>query len=286
LLVITNAADDFDLPLQNLTFSLDGGVPAGAAIDPVTGIFQWRPTETQGGTTNLFRVRVQDDGSPSMSATQKFSVVVRDTQSDFILSVGTTNLLAGTSNTVPLQLTSSADLAQMVFDLEAIDPHLVNLDLQSLGEEVASASFEPVGGGSFRIRVDFDPNQLQTGARTLARLNMATQLSGHSSIAHLDLEGLTASRTGGESTGRGAGQGGRVFVIEHEPLLDTTLVNPGRLLLTLYGLPGQRYLLQSTAILGAGAVWENEVSVELTGTYETLERLVTGSPRFYRIVEE
>jgi hypothetical protein len=286
LLVITNVAADFDLPAQNLTFSLAAGAPTGSGIDPVSGIFQWRPTETQGGTTNVFRVLVQDDGSPSLTTTQKFSVIVRDTQSDFTLRVGTTNLIAGTTNTVPLELTSSSDFGRMTFDLEAIDPHLVNLDLDSLGQEVASASFEPVGGGTFRIRVDFDPNQLQTGARTLARLNLATQPSGHSSIAHLGLDGLSASRSGGEAMGRSSATGGRVFIIEDEPLLDTRLANPGSLWVTVCGFPGQRYRLQSCAALGTGAVWQDEVTVELSGTYETIERPVAATPRFYRVVEE
>jgi hypothetical protein len=174
----------------------------------------------------------------------------------------------------------------MVFDLEAIDPHFVNLDLQSLGEEVTSASFEPVGGGTFRIRFDFDANQMQTGARTLARLNLATQPSGHSSIAHLGLDSISASRSGGEAVGRGASNGGRVFVIENEPLLDTKLANPGSLHLVVYGLPGQRYRLQSSATLGVAAVWQDEDAVELFGTYETVERPVTPTLRFYRVVEE
>jgi hypothetical protein len=286
LLVITNVAEDFDLPVQNLTFSLAAGAPGGATVDPATGVLQWRPSETQGGTTNVFRVLVQDDGSPSLMATQKFSVIVRDTQSDFTLSVGTTNLLAGTSNTVPLQLTSSADLGQMVFDLEAIDPHLVNLDLQSLGEEVASASFEPAGGGTYRIRVDFDPNQLQTGERTLARLNLATQPSGHSSIAYLGLDEVNATRSGGESMGRSTSISGRVFIIEHEPLLDSRLTSAVSLHLTVYGFPGQRYRLQSVPALGVGLVWQDEASVELSGTYETIERPLVSSPRFYRVVEQ
>jgi hypothetical protein len=286
LLVITNLANDFDLPVQSLTFNLAAGAPAGVSIDPVTGIFRWRPSELQGGTTNFFQVLVHDDGSPSLTATQTFRVIVRDTQSDFVLSLGTTNLLAGMSTTLPLELTSSADLGQMIFDLEAVDPHLMNVDLQSLGPEVASASFEPVGGGTFRIRVDFDSNQLRTGARTLARLNVGTQPSGHSSIAHLDLDQVSARRTGGEPIGRGGFKGGRVFVIEHEPLLDTALASPGTLRLTLYGLPGQSYRLQSTAILGAEAVWQDEAAVELSGTYETIERPLTETPRFYRIVED
>ena len=286
LLTITNQAIDFDRPAQHLTFRLAPGAPDGAAIDPVTGVFQWRPTETQGGTTNLFLISVQDDGAPSLSATQRFSVIVRDTQSDFVLSVGTTNLLAGTSNTVPLQLVSSADLGWMTFALEAGDPHLVNLDLRSLAEEVAGASFEPMGESRFRIRLEFDSSRVQSGSRTVAQLNLLTQGSGHSSIAEFGLDELTAARSGGEEIQRAGLVGGRVFVIEHEPMLDGARAATGSVGLTIYGLPGHRYRLQSRAGLEPGALWQDEATVQLNGTFEHIERAALGMPRFFRVIEE
>ena len=172
----------------------------------------------------------------------------------------------------------------MTLDLAATDSHLVNLDLQSLGQEVTSASFEPIGGGTFRITVDFDPNQLQTGARTLARLQVVTQPNGHSSIARLDLDGVSASRNGGEAMARGAGTSGRIYIIENEPLLETTLAGPGVLWVTIYGIPGQRYRLQSSATLKAGTIWEDVGTVELMGTYQIVEQPLTPSPRFYRVL--
>jgi hypothetical protein len=74
VLAITNSASDSDLPAQTLAYSLNG--PAGASINPSNGIFVWRPTMAQSATTNLFNVVVSDNGTPSLSATQGFSVVV------------------------------------------------------------------------------------------------------------------------------------------------------------------------------------------------------------------
>jgi hypothetical protein len=50
---------DADIPPQALTFSLVGA-PAGASIDPATGVFSWTPTEEQGPGTYPFTVRVTD----------------------------------------------------------------------------------------------------------------------------------------------------------------------------------------------------------------------------------
>jgi uncharacterized protein (TIGR03118 family) len=74
-LVITNRATDPDSPPQVLTFSLGAGAAANATINPTSGVFSWTPTSTQAGT-NAFRVIVTDNGQPSLSATQSFSVVV------------------------------------------------------------------------------------------------------------------------------------------------------------------------------------------------------------------
>jgi len=74
-LVVTNSATDPDQPWQTLTFSLLNA-PVGAAIDGSSGVFSWRPPVSQANTTNLVRVKVADNGTPSLSATQNFSVVV------------------------------------------------------------------------------------------------------------------------------------------------------------------------------------------------------------------
>ncbi len=61
-LSFTAHATDVDLPAQTLTFSLVGA-PAGATINPTTGVFSWTPTAAQAGndgTTYNFSVAVSD----------------------------------------------------------------------------------------------------------------------------------------------------------------------------------------------------------------------------------
>ena len=74
-LLITNTASDTDMPAQTLTYSLTN-LSTSATIGSTNGIFNWRPLVTQANTTNQFSVVVVDNGSPSLSATQNFSVVV------------------------------------------------------------------------------------------------------------------------------------------------------------------------------------------------------------------
>jgi hypothetical protein len=100
LITITASATDADLPAQILTYSLEPGAPAGATIDASTGAFSWMPSAADAGTTNIMTVRVTDDGSPTLSDTRSFTVVVtREMKvSDIEISGGTVTI---TWNSMP-----------------------------------------------------------------------------------------------------------------------------------------------------------------------------------------
>lgn len=74
-LSITNVASDSDSPAQTLTFALLNA-PTNATLGSSSGVLAWRPLISQASSTNAFSVSVTDSGSPSMSATQSFSVIV------------------------------------------------------------------------------------------------------------------------------------------------------------------------------------------------------------------
>ena len=76
LISFTATATDFDVPAQTLTYSLDPGEPAGASIHPVTGLFNWTPTEAQGPGVYPVTVRVTDDGSPNLSDFETINITV------------------------------------------------------------------------------------------------------------------------------------------------------------------------------------------------------------------
>ena len=86
LLAVTNSATDPDIPTNTLVFSLDTNAPAGAAINATNGLFTWTPGETQGPGTNVIAVIVTDNGTPALSATQSFTVVVLETNSPPVLA--------------------------------------------------------------------------------------------------------------------------------------------------------------------------------------------------------
>lgn len=76
--MITNVVSDSDLPANILTFNLEPGAPEGVTINPTNGVLTWTPSEIQGPSTNTITVRVTDDGSPTLNATNRFTIVVNE----------------------------------------------------------------------------------------------------------------------------------------------------------------------------------------------------------------
>jgi hypothetical protein len=71
----TANATDTNQPPQTLTFTLLVGA-TNATLNTNSGAFSFRPLVTQANSTNSFTLKVADNGTPSLSATQSFAVVV------------------------------------------------------------------------------------------------------------------------------------------------------------------------------------------------------------------
>jgi hypothetical protein len=102
--LLTFTAQAIDADGDTLTFALDSGAPAGASIDPSTGVFTWIPSESQGGSTYSITVRVSDSGVPSLSDIETITVTPTEVNVAPILaaignkSVVEGNLLSFTAN--------------------------------------------------------------------------------------------------------------------------------------------------------------------------------------------
>jgi hypothetical protein len=109
-LTITNTASDSDIPVNSLSYTLLSA-PATAAIS-ATGVITWVPGSADEKTTNLFRTVVTDNGSPPLSATNNFTVVVNsdpvivlDSSSIVLESCSPTNNSVDPGETVTMNFT-------------------------------------------------------------------------------------------------------------------------------------------------------------------------------------
>ena len=70
----TAHATDPDQPAQTLAYSL-ASAPLGANLDPVSGLFSWKPTAGHCPSTNPVVLQVTDTGIPPLSALQRFTIL-------------------------------------------------------------------------------------------------------------------------------------------------------------------------------------------------------------------
>ena len=193
LLIITNTAVDNNLPPKPLVFSLGAGSPTNAIIDAATGLFQWRPGASQAPSTNRISVIVTDNGVPPLSATQQFTVVVHAVSFEFLLSLGSTNVLVGRNGSVPVALQSSLPLTNITAVVEAPASSLTNLTLQGASPEVLSTLLQPLGANLYSINLALNPALSPGNPRILAQLGFLAPPQTHSAIVPLVLPQLSGT---------------------------------------------------------------------------------------------
>jgi hypothetical protein len=117
----TATATDSNQPAQQLTWTLEAGAPANATINSSNGFFNWTPAESVGGSNYNITVRVSDNGTPALSDSQTFNVVVLKTNSvPMLVTTGTRVVNEGAVLTFTATA-SDSDLPaqQLTFSLDA-----------------------------------------------------------------------------------------------------------------------------------------------------------------------
>ncbi|MDA1054741.1 MAG: carboxypeptidase regulatory-like domain-containing protein [Planctomycetota bacterium] len=158
LLTFAVSASDLDTPANTLTFSLDAGAPAGASIDPNSGVFTWTPSEAQGPGTLDVTVRVTDGGAPNLDDFETISIVVAEVNDAPVLTaIGNQSVDEGN------QLTFTASASDpdvptntLTFSLDSGAPSGASIDANS-GVFTWTPS-EAQGPGTFDVTVRVTDN--------------------------------------------------------------------------------------------------------------------------------
>ena len=116
-LSFTAMGTDPNLPNDTLTYSLVAGagiagtpVPAGATIDPTSGVFSWTPSETQDGSYS-FRVRVTDTGGQYAEEQIGFTIAEVNNHSPILPAIGDVWGTRGVPLSFSIAAASDADVA-------------------------------------------------------------------------------------------------------------------------------------------------------------------------------
>lgn len=149
----TVTASDSDLPIQNLTFSLDADAPEGATIDPVTGQFSWTPNEAQGPATNIILVRVTDNGVPSASATQAVTITVTEVNTPPTLDNPGTQTIDETKLWTYQLIASDSDLPTNRLTFATVAPFVSGVTINSGTGIISWTPTEAQGAGTYVMKV-------------------------------------------------------------------------------------------------------------------------------------
>ena len=268
LLTFTNRVTDVDVPTNKMTFTLAAGAPAGATVGSTSGIFAWRPSQAQAHTTNHITVIVTDDGSPTMSDSKTFTVVVED----FLeLAIGSGVVHIGEDGSVPLQLTASSPVVDLTFLLDVPTNRLGNLALQNLAPEIASFAVQYTAQGVV-IAVNTQPGQALSGAgKHIADLRFTAATNQTSAFVPLRVAAIDAAADTFEITNKSA-RPGRVVVVGKAPLLEAMENGDARRLI-LYGEVGARCAVQSTLRLETPITWQAWQEVTLTSLFQVWDNV-------------
>ena len=277
-LSVTNSASDPDVPAQSFFFSLAPGAPRGAHIDRVSGVFSWTPARQFALTTNFITVRVTDNGVPSLTAEQAFTVIVGDYLE---VNLGSDIVVAGQTGSVPLVVYTTVPVTNVSFTFEATLDRLTNFTLPPPTPPLAAATLQPIGNNRYQVQLRTLSGMNLAGEQIVSQLRFMSLSNRLSAFVPLLTSGVAAEQSNGQPVPRALGNNGRVAYLGAEPLLELQSGHP-QLRLHLYGRPPGRYIIQSTPSLHPPIDWDVFWQGTPAGLIEVFSVSATNRALFFR----
>ena len=248
-LVFSVAVTDANVPPLNLVYSLAPGAPTNASIHPVKGEFHWTPTRSQAPGTNLITVQVTDATRPILSHAVSFTVEVND----YIeLTLGEVPLLAGGTNSVPIDLVSTEEIAGLQFVLQFPGNLLSNLWVEAISTNLASASVQASGSNAATFDFATQPGISLFQTQRLARLHFTAAPGQVSAFIPLHLDAVSVTTSAPDVAPTVVRNDGRAIVVGARSLLEGRVRNGSVRELTLYGRTGVVYTVElATSVTNA-----------------------------------
>ncbi|MDB6028121.1 MAG: hypothetical protein JWM68_4344, partial [Verrucomicrobiales bacterium] len=173
--------DNFAVVAQNtMTYSLDAGAPAGASIQPKTGVFKWTPTSGQAGNYTV-TVRVTDRLGLTDFETIHLSIVAVGNHAPVLGAIGNKTVNEGSALTFTASSTDQDAGQTATFSLDAGAP--AGASISSSTGAFTWTPTEAQGPGTYPITVRVTDNgspatnDFETISVTVAEVNAAPTLA-------------------------------------------------------------------------------------------------------------
>lgn len=245
----TNTVADSNVPAQSLRFTLMAGGATGATIGQSNGVVSWSPQPIHAGSNYVLTVTVTDDGEPPLSDSKSFTVTVPDYVE---VAAGTSSALAGDSGTNRITIAPRTGLSGMTFELQLPPNRLANPIILGRSPEIASATVQALSDTRWLLTLGSITPVPLPGAQPGIDLGFTVQNTPPSAFVPVVPASIQATRSIGGLVPTTASVAGRVVVLVNPgPLLEMTRDLTGAPLLSLFGNPGTRHVIESKASLGA-----------------------------------
>jgi hypothetical protein len=266
---------------DQINYSLGAAAPSNARITTRKGVSSliWTPTTAQASSTNDIPLVVTDSTTPALST----NLVVRVIVLDYVaVTVGSTSLQAGQSSSVPIYLSSSDSVTNLVFR--------VGWPASRFSSPTLSVTWSGVGSNSMVVQSTnlvitiASPNQPLVGSNQLARLSFQTTTNQRSSFVGLPVTIPTAVKPNALNYSNYFAGSGQVALVSDVPLLQP--INTGGRSLNLFGKVGSRYQLQSTTSYGPNATWSPVLTYTQTNVAQSAVLGGSSPVIVYRLVQQ
>ena len=197
-----------------------------------------------------------------------------------LVSVGTGPMLSGGAGAIPISVNSQSAVVGLSFVLNFPTNLFTAMSVQPGNAVVGGASLSLLTSNSVQISFTAAAGASLLGNRQIGQLNLTAAAHLPSAFIPLLPQSPVATNADTTQVADFSLQPGRAVIIGPQSLLDLQHT-PGSLNLTLYGIPGESYQIQSTTNLVNG--WSDFLLVPMTNLTQVIPNLdPTVAAAFFR----
>ncbi len=196
-----------------------------------------------------------------------------------MFAIGSTNALEDEPTQVPFALETVLNLTNLTLTLQTDDSYLQILGVTPVAPEVVSAVLGTANSNGYPVAFTLNPAAIPTTNHVLAYLNFQGITNLDSAIVPLTITQCTPRRGSGQVV-PAATANGQIILIVSKPALSVS-ANP-QFGITMYGVPGATYAVESTTNL-VPADWHELERLLQSGPVLTITGLTNpAAQQFYR----